>query len=113
MPAANPERPTEFTPKQWETACAQARANYGDESWDTGMSEDGKKNPDGWRWGQCYGVALDMYPRRRPAGNAVSAARALHRGEKGNPAGGRNRKAPKGPKGRKGRKERKHTVRKY
>ena len=56
------------------------------------MNEEGKKNPDAWRFSQCYGVAHEMYPRRHPAGSALKAVRALERGDKGNPAGGRTRR---------------------
>ena len=60
MPAPNPERPEEFTEDQWEKACVVAKRVAGS-NWEN-PPYDGAKNPDGWRFGQCYRYALEMYP---------------------------------------------------
>jgi len=61
MPAANPERPEEYTVEQWEAACTRAKKKYSPETWENPPYA-GVENPDGWRFSQCYSAALRMFP---------------------------------------------------
>ena len=96
MPAANPERPKEFTEEQWEKACAAAKRRYRPETWENPPYA-GKTEPEGWRFSQCYTSALTLFPLppEPPAGSALRAARALKKGAKGNPEGGRKTRTRK------------------
>jgi len=96
VPSANPERPKEFTEEQWEKACARAKRRYVPETWENPPYE-GKTNPDGWRFSQCYTSALTLFPPppEPPAGPGFRAVRALKKGAKGNPEGGRKTRTRK------------------
>ena len=61
MPAANPERPEEYTVEQWDAACTRAKKKYSPETWENPPYA-GVENPDGWRFSQCYSAALRMFP---------------------------------------------------
>ena len=97
MPAANPKRMEQYTVEQWEAACASARGLAGS-MWENPPYA-GIKNPEGWRSSMCYMKALKMFPPT-PAGRGATAAKALRRGEKGNPAGGRTRRSTRRRKSR-------------
>jgi len=60
MPAPNPKGPEEFTEDQWEKACVVAKRLAGS-NWENPPYA-GKENPEGWRFSQCYSVALKMFP---------------------------------------------------
>ena len=79
----------EYTVEQWEAACASAKRLAGTQ-WENPPYA-GVKNPEGWRSSMCYMKALQMFPPT-PAGRGATAAKALRKGEKGNPAGGRTRR---------------------